>query len=385
MSSWQLSVSWDVVRASGFTAYLLLSASVVMGLLLSLRWQSRHWPRLVTNEVHQYLTLLAVAYSVVHGIATWLDPFMRFHLAELLVPMASHYRPLWVTMGILSLYLAVAVLVTTWLRPYLGYRLWRSFHVSTFVVYILATLHGLGTGTDTRTWYGLLVYGGSVWTVLGLVTKRLLQPAGRTAKPRPALAGLSAASALGLALWTYQGPLRPGWNAIANNGHGSGARIALAAQPRVLPGTGIPTSPFTASWKGRLTAQQGATGLVDVQMVGTVTGGAEGTLVVDLQGIPVGLGGALEMVASRVRLYGRQGTLQYQGTVTAASGSQLQARLAPVNGSSRGLSLRIRMSIQGTRVSGIVSAVPASLELGPILPEGGEGPEGLDHEGTEDH
>ena len=53
-------LTWDVVRASGFAAYGLVTLSIVFGLLLSQRAQSRdHWPRFVNQELHQYTLLLA--------------------------------------------------------------------------------------------------------------------------------------------------------------------------------------------------------------------------------------------------------------------------------------------------------------------------------------
>ena len=56
---WQ-AVTWDVARAGGLMAYLLLTLSVALGLALSLRWQRPRWPRLITNELHGFVTLLSL-------------------------------------------------------------------------------------------------------------------------------------------------------------------------------------------------------------------------------------------------------------------------------------------------------------------------------------
>ncbi len=67
-STWS-AVTWDIARAGGLTAYALLALSVALGLALSLRWQRPQWPRLITNELHDFLTGLALIFMVVHGAA----------------------------------------------------------------------------------------------------------------------------------------------------------------------------------------------------------------------------------------------------------------------------------------------------------------------------
>jgi hypothetical protein len=60
VSYWQ-TVTWDTARAAGFVAYGLVALSVALGLVLSLRWRSRAWPRWATNDLHRYVALLALA------------------------------------------------------------------------------------------------------------------------------------------------------------------------------------------------------------------------------------------------------------------------------------------------------------------------------------
>src|SRR5215467_8471131 len=171
MSVWE-TVTWAAARAGGLTAYVLLSAAVVMGLALSLRWQSAHWPRLVNNEWHNYLTLLSLIFVGVHVLAVWVDPFTHFGLAEVWIPLASAYRPQWMALGIVGLYFGIAIGISTWLRPVIGYQWWRRLHVLTLVLYALVTVHGIATGSDTR--WALGIYGVSIVLVGTLVVLRLL-------------------------------------------------------------------------------------------------------------------------------------------------------------------------------------------------------------------
>jgi len=67
-----------VARAGGMTAYALVTASVALGLALSMRWQRPIWPRMITNELHSFVTLLSLVFVVVHVCAIWIDPYLKF-------------------------------------------------------------------------------------------------------------------------------------------------------------------------------------------------------------------------------------------------------------------------------------------------------------------
>jgi len=66
------------------------------------------------------------------------------------IPLAASYRPLWLALGIVGLYLMLAVWLSTQMRAHIGYAWWRRLHTLAFAVYLLTTVHGSGTGTDTR-------------------------------------------------------------------------------------------------------------------------------------------------------------------------------------------------------------------------------------------
>jgi predicted ferric reductase len=175
MTTWE-AITWDVARAGGLTAYILLGFSVVVGLALSLHWQSPRWPRIINSELHNFLTLLATIFVGVHVLAVALDPFTHFGLNELLLPLASHYRPLWTAFGIVGLYLGIAIGISTWLRPRLGYALWRKLHYLTLILFAAVTVHGIATGSDTSTWWGAGIYLTSVLVVGFLLVLRIVGP-----------------------------------------------------------------------------------------------------------------------------------------------------------------------------------------------------------------
>ena len=74
------------------------------------------------------------------------------------MPLVLHYRPLWIAMGIVSAYLLVAVWASQYVRKRIGYALLRRFHYLAFAVFLLGTLHGLGTGSDSGQPWALALY-----------------------------------------------------------------------------------------------------------------------------------------------------------------------------------------------------------------------------------
>jgi methionine sulfoxide reductase heme-binding subunit len=138
---------WYVARASGIVAYLLLSASVVLGVLMAGRTRFT-WPRFAVEEVHRFLAILTGVFIVLHGGALLLDRVVPFSLAQELVPFTASYRPFAVGLGVVAAELSAAVGISNALRSRLPRRVWRRIHYLTLAVWALATVHGVLAGTD---------------------------------------------------------------------------------------------------------------------------------------------------------------------------------------------------------------------------------------------
>lgn len=140
-------VAWYVARSSGVVAYLLLSASVVLGVLMAGRARFT-WPRFAVEEVHRFLAILTGVFIVIHGSALLLDTVVPFSLASELIPFTSGYRPFAVGLGIVAAELTAAVGISNALRSRLPHGIWRRVHYLTLAVWAFATLHGVLAGTD---------------------------------------------------------------------------------------------------------------------------------------------------------------------------------------------------------------------------------------------
>ena len=131
-------------------AWGLLAATVVWGLLMTSKVLRGRVKNAWLLDLHRWLGGLALAFTGVHVLAIMSDTYVHFGLASVLVPLASHWHPLAVAWGVVSLYLLAAVELTSLARRHLAHRLWRRVHVLSFPLFVSSTVHGLTAGTDGR-------------------------------------------------------------------------------------------------------------------------------------------------------------------------------------------------------------------------------------------
>ena len=144
---------WYAARAGGVVSYVLVSASVLAGILLAGKGRVPGLPRFAVEDVHRFLGLLAGLFIAIHVGSIALDTVVPFSLSQLVIPFTSSYRPLATGLGIVAVELLLAVAVTNRLRSRLPYKVWRRAHYATLAVWLLATVHGILSGTDrSQTW-----------------------------------------------------------------------------------------------------------------------------------------------------------------------------------------------------------------------------------------
>jgi len=139
---------WHLARTGGLVAWALISASVIWGLLLSTRVLGRRPTRPWLLEMHRYLSALAIAAVIVHVGALLADSYIQFRVVDVVVPMASSWRPGAVAWGVAAMYLLLIVEITSLVGDRMPRRLWWWIHTTSFVLFTLGTIHGLKAGTD---------------------------------------------------------------------------------------------------------------------------------------------------------------------------------------------------------------------------------------------
>jgi predicted ferric reductase len=140
---------WFLARAGGMVAWGMLGLSVLWGLAASTAiLQQRRKPGWLL-DLHSWLGGLAVTFTIIHVIALIGDEYVEFGLQEILVPLTSEWRPVAVAWGVVSLYLLIAIQLTSLLRRHLPKRLWRWVHLTSFVLFFTSGIHAGMAGTDT--------------------------------------------------------------------------------------------------------------------------------------------------------------------------------------------------------------------------------------------
>ncbi|MFN0148985.1 MAG: ferric reductase-like transmembrane domain-containing protein [Dehalococcoidia bacterium] len=164
--------TWDSTRASGFAAYLLLWASVVLGLSIHLRIKPAGGPMTWMIESHRMTSALALSFVVAHVFALLLDDVVPFSPLDAFVPFTSSFRPLQVGAGTLAQWLLVIVLASTALSTRMPYATWRKLHYLSFPCWVLAEVHGLTSGTDSGASLAIFVYATTGASVAALLVVR---------------------------------------------------------------------------------------------------------------------------------------------------------------------------------------------------------------------
>ncbi len=177
----QSHVFWYITRATGFTAYLMLFANMVLGLMVKTKQYDDLVPRWSSFDLHQFTALLALGFLALHVFSLLFDSFLPFTLTQLFVPGTSTYRPFWIAVGIISLYALVVVTVTFYFRAQIGQRAWRLIHYASFVAFYLVLAHGVFSGSDSTELWAKLTYWVTGVVVCMLTASRFLD-AGSPAK-----------------------------------------------------------------------------------------------------------------------------------------------------------------------------------------------------------
>jgi predicted ferric reductase len=140
---------WYITRASGLIAYVLIWLSMVWGLGVASKIFDTLLHGTFTYDFHQYISLLAVGFTLLHMGVLLFDGYMPYSVWQILIPFISPYRPLWIGIGVIGFYLMALVTVTFYIRTKIGMKAFRTIHVFSLVSYFAITLHSFMSGSDS--------------------------------------------------------------------------------------------------------------------------------------------------------------------------------------------------------------------------------------------
>ena len=175
---------WYTTRGVGAVSLVLLTAVVALGILSSLRFEAKGWPRFLTAGLHRNLALVTLVFLGLHIVTAVVDPYTNLGWASAIVPFSSYYRTFWLGLGTIAAELVAAIGITSLARRFIGPRAWKVVHGLAYAAWPIGVVHGLGTGTDAwSAWFFALTCAciasvgfAVVYRVLSISPDRLTDP-----------------------------------------------------------------------------------------------------------------------------------------------------------------------------------------------------------------
>lgn len=161
---------WLAGRATGMSAYLLLTAEIVFGLILSHPVNQSTWK--LSKRLfpwHENLWVFVLGFLAAHIVSIVLDPYAGVGVDGALIPGLSSYRSVPVALGTLALYGLLIAGLTARYTKLLPPGVWLKLHRASLVVFLLTWAHGILAGTDSNAFVpvyavtGLLVVGAAAY------------------------------------------------------------------------------------------------------------------------------------------------------------------------------------------------------------------------------
>ena len=166
-------IYWYLSRSSGFVTLTVLWASMGLGLGITNK-MARLWPGApAAFSIHQYTSILGLAFAAYHGLVLMGDHFVDFSLPRLMTPFSIAYETFWVGLGQICFYIWLLVVISFYVRPLIGQKTWRVIHYVNFVTYGMGFLHGLKSGTDSNAAWASWYFGISGISLIVLLAYRI--------------------------------------------------------------------------------------------------------------------------------------------------------------------------------------------------------------------
>jgi predicted ferric reductase len=166
---------WYLSRGTAIFSYLFLWLSLVLGISLTGK-VAKYFPGAFTaNDLHQFISITGLAGGLLHGLLLMGDRYIHFSLIQVLLPFSTaNYRPFWVGIGQVGIYLWAILIGTFYLKKWIGYKSWRLIHLAGYLVFAGVMVHGITTGTDSGTPWMTAIYWTSGASILFLTFYRVI-------------------------------------------------------------------------------------------------------------------------------------------------------------------------------------------------------------------
>ncbi|GAB3241980.1 ferric reductase-like transmembrane domain-containing protein [Kineosporia babensis] len=164
---------WFLNRGTGVILLVLMTVSVGLGVLSTVRASSVFWPRFVTQQLHRNVSLLSVALLIAHAALAVVDEYVNIRWWDAFVPFLGEYQPLWLGLGTVATDLVIITVLTGLSRTRFRSRTWRTIHLTSYLGWGAGLVHGFGIGTDSREPWSVAISIVCVGVVAGAIAVRL--------------------------------------------------------------------------------------------------------------------------------------------------------------------------------------------------------------------
>ena len=147
----QENIPWFISRASAIAAYLLMYLIIVWGAGMTTSWLYRIFDPTAAWAIHKFLGIAMTVLVFIHGGSLLFDKFIKFGLWDVLIPFGSRFKPLYVGFGIIGFYVILAIMISSMFFKNKSERVWHFIHYSSYPLFVAILIHGIFTGTDTKT------------------------------------------------------------------------------------------------------------------------------------------------------------------------------------------------------------------------------------------
>ncbi len=201
LSLTQENLVWYMIRAAGITAYILLTVSVLWGLALSSSAVKDWSPGPLSMVLHATISWLGLVFALGHGALLLFDNYFTYTLSDVLVPFTGPYRPIATGLGVSAFWVLLLVTPSFALKKrFFSHKNWQRLHRTSYVAFLLATAHGLLTGTDAsnpgmRALFGISALLTVILLGYRIGVKKAARKKPRQARPRAAARAASGSNA----------------------------------------------------------------------------------------------------------------------------------------------------------------------------------------------
>jgi predicted ferric reductase len=145
---------WYLTRSSALVGYFLLWISIFLGLSIRAPLLNRIIKPIYSVRMHSWISLQALIFAAVHGLSLLGDKYANFSLGNIFIPFFPQVgivvNPEFLALGIISFYIMVILVVTSYFRNNISHSLWRGVHFLNIGLFIIVFIHALYLGTDMK-------------------------------------------------------------------------------------------------------------------------------------------------------------------------------------------------------------------------------------------